>query len=228
MPLTTDELNWVSQHMDIYKIPYQEVHDEVLDHILSAIEQAREAGNDLAIERLFQNVVDEHFNGYIGIDEIVQVQEKAYRKKINRIFWRNYRSILDWKAITFILIAMVIAHFLPIKTMATKLLLVVIFIAEFVPIIYAYVKTRIIKVSKGKKSLLRRHLLANGYIPFAILNLYLNIPNCIDDINDNRDLHFWILAHPEVAALVMALTIIYSISSVYLCRQELQAYKLSA
>lgn len=228
MPLTTAELKWVTDCINIYKIPYQEVYDEVLDHILSAIEQAREAGNVMPIERLFQNVVDDHFNGYIGIDEIVKAEEKSYRNKVTRIFWRNFRSVLDWKAMLFIVISMLISHFLPAKILVTKLLLVPILIMAFVPLIYVYRQTRIIKVSKGKRSLIRTNIIANCYLPFTLFQLYINIPNCIDDINDNKTMHNFILNHPEIAALILSLTLVYSISSIYLCREELQPYRLTA
>src|SRR6187402_3437697 len=111
MPLTADELTWVSQHMTIYKIPFQEVNDEVLDHIISAMEYARASGNNLPVARLFQDVVDEQFNGYVGIDEIVKTHEKAYQKKANRIFWQNFRSIMDWKAMSFIALLVILTHF---------------------------------------------------------------------------------------------------------------------
>jgi hypothetical protein len=227
MTLTADELNWVTKCVNIYKIPYQEVYDEVLDHILSAIEQAREAGNNEPIEKLFQNVVDGHFNGHAGVEQIANVQRKVYKEKVYRILWRNFRSVLDWKAISFIALIVLIAHYIPAKISATKLFLTPIFIIEFIPLIYVYAQTRIIKVSKGKNSLVRSNLIFIGLLPFTLLNLYLQLPNLIDHINDSKTMHNFILSHPEIAALVMSLTLVYSISSIYLCREELQPYKLS-
>ncbi|WCT13897.1 hypothetical protein [Mucilaginibacter jinjuensis] len=228
MPLTTDELNWVTKCVNIYKIPYQEVYDEVLDHILSAIEQARDAGNNEPIETLFQNVVDEHFKGHEGVEELAKVQNKLYREKVYRILWRNFRSVLDWKAISFIAIIVVMAHYLPVKVLAAKLLLIPIFIIVCSPLVYAYTQTRIIKVNEGKSSFVRAGLISIGYTSFMLLNMYLQLPNCLDAINDSNTAHHFILTHPEISALVMSLTLVYSISSIYLCRGELQPYRLSA
>lgn len=228
MTLTADELNWTTQHMGAYKIPFQEVHDEVLDHIISAMEYARANGNTLPVARLFQDMIDEQFNGYIGIDEIVKTHEKAYQKKTNRIFRQNFRSIMDWKAIAFTTLLVILTHFIAPKILVTRALFVIILITVLVPMIYIYFATRVIKADKGKKSLVRRVLTANGFLPLGLVNCFLNLPNVIDDLNETRTIHFFMLNHPEIAALFLALTIVYSISSIYVCKQELASYKLSA
>lgn len=221
MTLTTDELNWVSQHMAIYKIPYQEVYDEVLDHIVCAMDYARENGNSSPVERLFQDVIDEQFNGYIGIDETIKTHEKAYQQKAYRIFWQNFRSIMDWKSIVLIALLVILTHFIAPRILVTKSLLVVILIAVLIPMLYIYFATRLIKTDKGKRSLMRRVLMANGFLPLGLVNGFISIPNLIDDVNETRTMHFFMLNHPEIAALFLALTIVYSISSIYVCNQEL-------
>jgi Ca2+-binding EF-hand superfamily protein len=113
MILSTQEIEWVKERMNIYVIKYQEIYDEILDHILTAIEERRKAGDDQNIESLFQNVVDDDFSGYIGIEVLAEDEEKLYQKKIRTIFYSNLKQQFNWKTLLIAVVLIAIAFQLP-------------------------------------------------------------------------------------------------------------------
>ena len=67
MTLTGTELEWINKRMDWYDIKYQEIYDEIADHIITAIEKERQEGDNRTIDIVFQNVTDRDFGGYLGV-----------------------------------------------------------------------------------------------------------------------------------------------------------------
>ena len=65
MILTTEELKWINKRMEWYDIKYQEIYDEIFDHIITGIEAARVSGDHRTIDIVFQRVVDNPFGGYL-------------------------------------------------------------------------------------------------------------------------------------------------------------------
>jgi hypothetical protein len=49
MKLTPEELQWINKRMDWYTIKYQEIYDEILDYIITAIEAKRAIGDNRPI-----------------------------------------------------------------------------------------------------------------------------------------------------------------------------------
>ncbi len=54
MILSADELKWIDDRMMIYEIKYREIYNEIADHIITAIEEKRKAGDMGEIKYLFQ------------------------------------------------------------------------------------------------------------------------------------------------------------------------------
>ena len=70
MKLTAEELATVNKRLDGYHIIYQEVYDEIADHIITAIEIERAGGDERPVELLFDTVVEKQFPGNKTIQKI--------------------------------------------------------------------------------------------------------------------------------------------------------------
>ena len=113
MKLTTEELDWVKKRMDWYDIKFQEIYDEVADHIITGIEAAREDGDQRNIESVFHSVVDNSFGGYLGIDNIVETYKKAFRQKMRHATYASYKFYFNWQTTLLLIILLVAGFFLP-------------------------------------------------------------------------------------------------------------------
>ena len=113
MILTIEELEWVKERMKIYVIKYQEIYDEILDHILTGIEERRTAGDEREIPVVFQDVVEEHFNGYVGIEALALNEEKIYQKNIRSLFYQRLKQSFNWQVLLISVILLALAYKMP-------------------------------------------------------------------------------------------------------------------
>lgn len=221
MKLPAEDYRWINEQLKGYKIRYQEIHDELFDHIVSDIEQHRAEGNPASLESLFQHIIFQ-FGGKDGIESIAKSQEFAYRKRISVLFWKIYGSYLDWKAIAFIILSCGICLYLPPVPLISQTLMVALYIISVIPIIYAFGKMKAVKVTKGKQSMVTRYIVANSMLPTCIMSLFLNLPNAIDDILEKSNhVRPFINSHPVIPAFLLTWFIIYMASYFKLSRQEL-------
>jgi hypothetical protein len=223
MILTDEETQWVTERMKVYKIKYQEVYNEVFDHILTAIEDKRSAGDDRPILSVFQDVVDTHFGGYTGIDELAAGQEKIYSKRIQGDFKKIFKSYFTWKLLVFAVLAMSLSFGLPNNSLLHKALLVVIFLFAISPSLYTFVYIRKMLRFRGKQSLLLQNLISQAYMPAVFLNGALYIPAIffVDDTSSSGFQLFKQLPLP-VLVLVMILFMVLNLSTITLCNKEME------
>jgi hypothetical protein len=216
MILTPQEIAWVKDRMEVYVIEYQEIYDEVLDHILTAIEERREAGDTKEIQVVFQNVVDEHFNGYADIEALAIREEALYRKKIGNIFHNHLKQYFTWKALAITLALLAISYELPNSGFVHKGFWAGIFLLAFTPVIYAVVAIKgRIKTIRNKKSLLKTYVLPYTILPIALLNSVLFLPETFidDDFKTLRDL-------PSVVLMAVFLFfLVTNVSYIQACRE---------
>jgi hypothetical protein len=221
MILSAEELDWVTKRMKVYDIKYQEIYNELFDHILTAIEAMRLADDDRDITIVFQEVVDSHFGGYLGIEDVAAKQEKTYtthiRKSFSKIFWGYF----NWKLGVFTAIALGLTLKLPdVKPMHNTLLVAICFFA-ISPMVYTYITvSRKLEISKGRRSLLKGQLVTQAYLPAMFLNGALYLP-AIFFVNDESSAGFKLYKQLPlpVLMLVMILFMVLNLSVVSLCRQ---------
>jgi hypothetical protein len=182
--LSAEELAWAKSQMNIYGIKYQEIYDEVLDHILSAIEERRKNGDIQDIQSQFQQVVDDHFDGYWGIETLATEQEGLYRKSIYKKWQVNFKYYLNWPLLV-VVIALVLASFqLPAGKNTHVVFLLAILLLGWSPVIYTYMALfNKLKVDKGRQSILKANLISRTYGPAMMTNcLFCFGHNAISDI----------------------------------------------
>jgi hypothetical protein len=221
MILSAEELQWVTDRMKVYGIKYQEIYNELFDHILTAIEDKRKDGDERDIMIVFQDVIDSHFGGYQGIEEVATSQEKVYIAHIRRSFRRILGSYFNWKLLVFTIIALVLTFKLPSVKLMHNILLVFILLFAVSPMVYTYITiTKKVKVAKGRRSLLKGQLLTQAYLPLSFLNGALYLPT-IFFVNDNTSTGIKLLGQIPLPVLIL-LTIFYmllNLSAINLCNQ---------
>jgi hypothetical protein len=219
MILLADELQWVTDRMKVYGIKYQEIYNELFDHILTAIEDKRKDGDERDIMTVFQDVVDSHFGGYQGIEEVATSQEKVYIAHIRKSFRKILRSYFNWKLLLFTVVALMLTFKLHNVKLMHNMLLVIIFLFAISPMVYTYITiTKNVKVAKGRRSLLKGQLLTQAYQPISILNGALYLLK-IFFVNDDTSTGYKLLGQLPLLTLVMIFSMLLNLSIINLCNQ---------
>jgi hypothetical protein len=215
MALSAEELKWVDERMKTYQLKHGEIYHEILDHIISAMEQKREAGDKNAIEILFQQVVDGHFGGNEGIQDLVVKQEGIYKQSIQRRWIQSFKHYLTWPTLVFTLMALFLSLKLPDVRQIKLLLLIVYVLLAWLPGLYAYfsLRGRVLKSIEGNQSFLKSHLITMVCTPTGFISmLTLGFPlyyawSFIDYLS------------PIVFVVVIILFILVNLATVHFCRQ---------
>ncbi|MGY4539699.1 hypothetical protein ACVW0P_004138 [Mucilaginibacter sp. UYNi724] len=208
MILSPEELQWATDRMKIYDIKYQEIYYELFDHVITAIEAKRIKGDNRKIDVVFQNVVDTDFGGYRGIEELALQQAKTYRKFVGGTFSKIIRGYLtDWRIWTFTLVVSALAYKLPDTKAIHVVFLTVVFLLAFTPLLYSFTLiSRNVKTIKGKKSLLKGHVMSLTYLPASLLNAIIYLPTFFTGIIDG-DNGFKLMQHWPLPALMLVLVV---------------------
>lgn len=220
MKITQEELAWIIKRIDWYEIKYQEIYDELFDHIVTAIETERENGNSRPIESVFQNVVDRDFNGYLGIDKIIADQKKAHRNKIQNQLMAAQKSMLNYKSFVLLGLLLVLGYYLPENGSLKILLFVIGFIIAIYPAIYAAVIFRKLKTDIGKSSLTKGVILIHSNLTgFFFFNFLLLVNDLVKGWNLNI---YHILISPTFLLFFFFLFTIRGLSIMQVCDEELK------
>jgi len=226
MKLSLTDIAYIDTRLDEHGLKYQEIYDEIRDHVLVAMSAARESGDKREIESVYKDMVEAQFPGYYPFERIAVAYEKAYRKKVKKMVWVNVQYYL--KPLNAVIIALAIAagYYLPENTITYALLLAVFLIAAISPFIYARIKTAKIKIDDGKQSIVKVHITS---LSTFWLYLYLGITGV------NFFLHNGVLQtakmgyRPPTANLFMiAFAIVYGLSVARLCRQEIKCAAINS
>lgn len=228
MRLTYWELDYVHEQMKNYAIKFQEIYNELFDHIVTAIEERREFGDTSSIERMYEEVVSTQFRGFYGvvneIEELAKSHENAYRSKVRKMIWANYKYYLNVKTLLFTIVLMLLSFELPHNKLTLFVLVIAIFAAALFSTVYAYIELRSIRPSRGKTSLVYAHTLVLANFPLVLLNCALWLPQLPYELMD-KDPGFKLVNIPlPVLAFVLALVLIYDLSCMRLCRQEVKQF----
>jgi len=221
MKLTTIDLDYINHKMAMYDIKYQEIYDEIKDHMISAVEAARANGDKRNIVPVFDDIMETQFPGFWAFSKISKQYERAYRVKIRKALWANMKYYLNRQTIPLIGLSVILGFYLPLDKRVSLVFMILALIAAFVPYFYVLGKSKIIKTDEGKKSLVKNHIVARAFASMAIINFLLNF---IGWIGRDYNIHYLNprYFHPVFYILLIAFFIIYGLSCVRLSRQELR------
>lgn len=206
MILTTTELDWINDQMKTCKIRYQEIYDEIFDHILTAVEEKRKAGDDRTIQLVFQQVIDTHFGGYTGVERLAVEQVKIYCAKVKKLRIQSFKHYLSWPVLAFIVIAIGLSLKIPNNKLIADVLKIVCTILAISPCVYAMtVLSGKLKTIKGKKSILESQVIAQAVWLMLFYNSFVNMPQYF--IPGNKGSHWSLFNHLPTPALILVLII---------------------
>lgn len=216
MKLTKSEMAWVSTKLDTYDIKYQEIYDELKDHLLTAIENMRADGDERHIELLFNEVVKKQFPGYWPFEDIVKQYQSAYRSRVRKTMWTNYKYFFNWQTIPLMILLMVCSFYLPPVKPVKGTLMVLLFITSVVPIVYVYISARHIHTDKGKQSFRKGYITTVSNFLLCLFNLCFNSINMFfhDSFLNPR------LYLPPVFMLLLIAAFVYCLSCIRLSNHE--------
>lgn len=221
MILSPQEMTLVGLRLDEHRIKYQEVYDEMKDHILSAIEDLRAKGDDRDVEVLFNEVVRSQFPGYKPFEEIVRQYKTLYRNRIYRAMWANFKYYLNFKTLPVLLVLFVLGFYLPHDKPMRVMLIIAMVIMSWVPLAYCLAFTRRIRTDKGKTSLLKVYLWWQSGLLMILANLILNSFRMIG--SDVKGLSFLNPDSyaPAVFMLILGFYFIYGLGCIRMINQEM-------
>jgi hypothetical protein len=216
MKLSTAEIEWVKERMQIYVIKYQEIYDEILDHVLTAIEEKRNAGDRQPIDTVFQQVIDDHFNGFAGIESLADDEEKLYHIKINKLFNTNFKQQFNWKTLLITVVLLAVAYKLPNVRLVNKIFFGSIFLMALTPVVFVFLSLfGKIKTMKGKYSLIKKYLTAKVVVPMTVLNGIIYFPMIVTNMMGEDD-DFKLVKHAPPLVMMTILVLFMIINSSYI------------
>jgi len=223
MNLTYWDLDYIHNRMKNYDIKYQEIYNELFDHIVTAIEEKQKAGDTGSLERLYTDVVDNQFGGFFGIERVAKSHEDGYKRKVKKMIWGNYRHYINFQSLLFTVVIIGLSFTMPHNKLTVGIFVSVIFMASVFPSVYAYWKLKRIKPQKGKISLVYSHTITQANLPLTFLNCLFWVPQ-IPYIFSDTYKYKAINVPPFILALILSLVLIYALSSMRLCQQELKQF----
>jgi len=225
MNLTYWEQDWVHTRMKAYDIKYQEIYDELFDHITTAIEARRDAGDNSSLETMYLEIIDAQFGGYFGIGKVAASYENGYKSKVKKMIWGNYRQYINYHSLLFTAALIAISFVLPHNKLTTVILFSLILISAACCSAYAYITLRRIKPSKGKTSLVYNHIITQANLPLMFVNCALWLPQIPYLLfSDHEPKNLLLSGPPAILALMLAMILIYNLSCMRLCKQELKGF----
>jgi hypothetical protein len=224
MKLDYWEMDYIHNSMKNYDIKFQEIYNELFDHIVTAIEERRTSGDTNSLEQMYAGVVKIQFGGYSGIEKIAKSHEDGYKRKVRKMIWANFRHYINFQSLVFIIALMCIGFSLPHTKLIMGIFFIAIFAAAAYSSLYAYIKLRAIKPKGGKISLVYSHTITQANFPLIFLNALLWVPQLPNIFSDNYKFSILDIYYPAILALLLALMIIYNLSCMRLCRQELEQF----
>jgi uncharacterized integral membrane protein len=209
--ISAEELNWIKGRMKTYEIKYGEIYNEILDHIISAIETKRTDGSNANMAILFQQVVDGQFGGHEGIANLAISKEDAYNQNIQNLWWQSLRYHLTWPMLAFTIVVLLLSLRLP-NTEPVKLsILMGCILLTVSSAIYAHfsLKGRVLKSADNSQRFLKPHLIKKAATSFGLLNWLL----CF--------LPGYAIAYlpPIIFMVIMLIYILLNLAAIRFCQQ---------
>jgi hypothetical protein len=218
MKLSATDLEYINQRMETYPIMYQEIYDEILDHVISAVEIARQKNDQRDIEFVFDEIMNNHFGGLKEIRRIVLQNVMAYNKKISKEFKANFKSYLNWQTVVLIAIIIIGSFYLPETKIINAILLFAVLIASFCPVFYTLIKTWGIKTIKRKRSLAKAYVISFSQHLTIVTYVILFVPRFVP-----KSWHLSFLNplrySPFIYVSLLCFFVVYTLSVIQLYKQ---------
>lgn len=205
--------------MDWYGIKFQEIYDEIADHMITAIEKERSAGDHRTIDLVFDTVADREFGGYLGVDKIVKVYEHTYRHKIRKELLANFKARLNLQTMFCVSLLVVIGLYLPHSKPTKIVVWVGLALTALIPVIFASRNAPQIKTDEGKQSIVKSYMKTRAGALLVLLSMLLNVFNFVGEqwrIEFIRPRNY----PPVVCMVLLSFFIIYGLSTIQVCKQE--------
>jgi uncharacterized membrane protein len=222
MKLNPTELQWIGNKLNSYDIKYQEIYDELYDHLVSAVEQLRQSGDARPVEEIFNDVVSTKFPGYWPFENLVKNYRLAYGKKISYAMWSNFRYYLNWKSLPLVILLIFASYCLPYTRTTSTIMVSTLLVFAGITICYTYFKARKIKTDAGKQSILKGYLIYYSNFPMIFFNL---IFNCLGFLSRNWPAASFLNPQyftPVVFTLILSFFVTYLLANIRLTQQQLE------
>ena len=222
MKLTAIDLDYINDRLEACGFKYQEIYDEIRDHVILAIEVARKSDDERIIESVFDDMMNTQFPGYYAFEKIAIAYEKAYRIKIKKAIWANFRYYLNLQNILLLAVLFIIMFYLPHNKLTNIALSACCIALAVAPVIYAYFQSQQVKTDAGKKSIVKEHIKTRATF-LLLINLYIFSASVW---GNKHTISVFLSDYNSVLGILLILfSVIYTLGSMRLCRQELRLVK---
>lgn len=211
MKLRADELNWIEERMKTYQIKYRNVYNEILYHVVTAIEEKRQSGDSHNIENLFQQVVNKHFGGSEGIKNLEFKHEENYKEGIKKLWIQSLKHYLNWPMLIFTVMVLLLGGKIPNTEVIKSAIIILCILMACSPPVFAYflLRNRVMITTDGKRSFLKIHLIRRASLPAAI---FFNLAYCWSPV---------VMANMSIIIflVIMILFVWLNLAALHFCRQ---------
>jgi hypothetical protein len=178
-------------------------------------------GNTQDIRIVFQQVVDEHFGSFIGIEKLAKEQQEAYKRKVKRSTWLQFKAMFTWQTNLFVVAMFTLGFYLPQSKLTAGILMGGLVLLSFYLWFYSLWLGRFNRVQKGKRSITDIFIARQGFLPAAVLNSLINLPNLYNFIFNEQDYQYKLVAvHPAVMTITFGITLIYCLACIETGKKE--------
>jgi len=222
MKLNDIDINYINHRMDSFSIMYQEIYDELTDHVITAIEKARANNDNRSIEIVFNHVIDSHFGSSKGIKKIAIKNALAYHKKTGKILWADIKYYLHHPVALAMGTMIFVGFYLPQNKTTSIVLIALLIITAFIPAVYVYRQAKKTITGYKKLSVVKDYVRVRStfLVPIVSLLFCSGTFGKLFDIYFLNPMHFY----PVVYMLFINFFLIYGLSCIRLCNQEFKVF----
>ena len=214
--MTSFEKKWIAKRLQIYKIKYAEIYDEVYDHMLSACEAKRQQGDVRPILSLFQETMDQDLGSHRGLERMTETRVEELNTVLKRRLRDGYRSFLSGGRLGIALAVWAAATFLLAQTqLMLKYSMFVVLILSVFPLLYMAVfgmKNRYLRTirSRRKTSLVNNLMFGLLSWPLILMNGVIGLLNTSDFLrgSDTYVSYGFLLGHLGAVGMGLLWTVI--------------------
>ena len=190
MKLLKEQITYIDDYLKHHKVKYWDIHIELLDHIVTTVEEKMEQGisfDDAMIEvhKSFGNSMKMFWNSGIeygvfansdGYKDLIQTKREQINKKYRRLYYGEIKNFLySVKNLTIILLILYVNYFLS-ERLDFKLFKRINIIVFVIPIVVFVIYSFRVYLAKNK-SIHSEYALFYYSSSFLILNMFLQLSN---------------------------------------------------
>lgn len=215
MNLSPEEYALARKRMLDFKIIYQEVYNELLDHVFSDMESRRGNGDLRPAEALLEDVILA-MGGVVGIKTMALEHTRLFRVKLNQRIGKVYRENLIVKTLAAMVACFLIGTYLPDTAITTITILVLLALLLLSSSLFISYRMRVIQTEPKKYSLLRTTIIWQAWIPMSLLNLAVIMARLFHTKPAT------LLSHPVIPMMLFYFTAMYLYSCYRIMEEEMQ------